>query len=398
VVTWWDGLPDVVHRPGSELCIRARYRAAANGTHIIGVAGVGVLSLAVDGAVVAEATTLPPTEVVEALSRPPELRVPVQLAVGSEVEISSTFRPSLRGAEPGFVTMRLGVTPLRDEDSLLDEAVAAAADADVAIIVVGSAEGTESEGYDRETLSLPGRQDELVRRVAAAQPKTVVIVNSGMPVVMPWVDDVAAIIQGWFPGQAFGEALADCVLGVVEPGGRLPISIPREEADSPVLHATPKGGDLDYAEGLLVGYRGYDRSGREPLFCFGHGLGYTDWSYESLTVDTAVGANADLPLVVRLRNAGSRPGREVVQVYLEAPDDDPSRPLRILGAFANVDAGAGESVDVRLVIPARAFARFDPDRGDWIWRPGTYTVRAGRSSRDLRLDQAVQLEGSPPGA
>jgi beta-glucosidase len=397
VLTWWDGLPDVVHRPGSELRMRARYRAAANGTHIIGVAGVGVLSLAVDGAVLAEATTLPPTEVVEALSRPPELRVPVLLAVGSEVEISSTFRPSLRGAEPGFVTMRLGVTPLRDEDRLLDEAVAAAADADVAIIVVGSAEGTESEGYDRETLSLPGRQDELVRRVAAAQPKTVVVVNSGMPVVMPWADDVAAIIQVWFPGQAFGEALADCVLGVVEPGGRLPISIPRAEADSPVLHATPKGGALDYAEGLLVGYRGFDRSGREPLFCFGHGLGYTDWSYESLTVDAdAVGANADLPVVVRLRNAGSRPGREVVQVYLEAPDDDPSRPLRILGAFATVDADAGESVDVRLVIPARAFARFDPDRGDWIWPPGTYTVRAGRSSRDLRLYQAVHLEAVSP--
>ena len=393
VLTWWDGLPDVVHRPGSELLMRARYRATTNGTHVIGVAGVGVLSLAVDGTVLAEATTLPPNEVVEALSRPPELRVPIQLASGSDVEICATFRPSLRGSEPGFVTMQLGVTPQRDEDQLLDEAVAAAAHADVAIVVVGSAEGTESEGYDRETLSLPGRQDELVRRVAAAQPKTVVIVNSGMPVVMPWANDVAGIMQVWFPGQAFGEALTDCVLGVVEPGGRLPISIPREEADSPVLDATPKAGELDYAEGLLVGYRGYDRNGREPLFCFGHGLGYTNWSYESLTVEGEVlHANAELPLTVTLRNTGDRGGREIVQIYLEAPDDDPSRPLRTLAAFATVEAAAGQSVTARLVVPARSFAHFDPDARDWSWRQGTFTVRAGRSSRDLRLSQTVQLD------
>jgi beta-glucosidase len=280
VLTWWDGLPDVVHRPGSELLIRARFRAVQDGTHMIGVAGVGLLSLAVDGSELAEATTLPPNEVVEAFSRPPELRVPVQLTSGTDVEIRAAFRPAIRGPEAGFVTMRLGVTPSLDEDRLLDEAVAAAAAADVAVIVVGDAEGTESEGYDRDTMALPGRQDELVRRVAAAQPRTVVVVNAGMPVLMPWVEDVSAVMQVWFPGQAFGEALTDCVLGVNEPGGRLPVSMPREETDSPVLHAKPKGGTLTYAEGLLVGYRGYDRDDRAPLFCFGHGLGYTEWSYE----------------------------------------------------------------------------------------------------------------------
>jgi beta-glucosidase len=393
VLTWWDGLPETVHRPGSELLMRARYRAAANGTHVIGVAGVGVLSIAVDGAVLAEATTLPPTEVVEAFSRPPELRVPVELVSGSEIEIRAAFRPNIRGPEPGFVTMRLGVTPQRDEDQLVDEAVAAATAADVAIVVVGSAEGTESEGYDRDTLSLPGRQDELIRRVAAAQPKTVVIVNSGMPVLMPWADDVAAIIQVWFPGQAFGEALADCVLGVAEPGGRLPISIPREEADSPVLHAEPQGGELVYTEGLLVGYRGYDRHGCEPLFCFGHGLGYTEWTYESLAVEGDVlKANEALPVVATVRNSGDRRGREIVQVYLEAHDDDPDRPIRALAAFATVEADSGQTVEARLVIPARAFARFDVAARDWVSRPGAFTVRAGRSSRDLRLSAQVHLE------
>jgi beta-glucosidase len=395
VLTWWDGLPEIVHHPGSELVMRALYRSGVHGPHVVGVAGVGVLSIAIDGSVLAEATTLHPQEIVEALSRPPELRVPLDLEAGREVEIRAAYRPNVRGPEAGFVTMRLGVSPRLDEDRLLDEAVAGARAADVAVVVVGSAEGTESEGYDRDTLALPGRQDELVSRVAAAQPNTVVIVNTGMPVLMPWCDEVAAIVQVWLPGQAFGEALTDCLIGVVEPGGRLPISIPRHAADSPVLDATPKGGELAYSEGLLVGYRGYDRSEREPLFCFGHGLGYSEWSYDSVMVEADhLHENQDLPVVVRVRNTGERDGREVVQVYLEATDEDPSRPIRVLAAFAGVEAGAGRTAEARMVIPARAFARFDPDGRGWVWRPGAYTLRVGRSSRDLRLEQPVQLTSS----
>ena len=148
---------------------------------------------------------------------------------------------------------------------LLTEAEAAAAAADAAIVVVGSAELTESEGFDRETLSLPGRQDELVSRVAAVNSKTIVVVNSGMPVLMPWADQVAAIIYAWLPGQSFGTALADVLLGAAEPGGRLPVTLPAAEADCPVLHADPdEHGILRYSEGLLIGYRGYDASGAIP--------------------------------------------------------------------------------------------------------------------------------------
>jgi beta-glucosidase len=390
VVTWWDGLPDAVHRPGSEFVMRARYLPAVDGPHVLGAAGVGLVRLVVDGVTLAEATTLPPRDVVEAFSRPPELRVMIELRAGQEIEVLLEHRPDVRDARAHFATMRLGITPQVGDDALLEEAARAAAEADVAVLVVGSADGTESEGYDRQTLALPGRQDELIRRVAAANSNTVVVVNSGMPVLMPWADEVAAILQVWLPGQAFGEALVDTLLGAVEPGGRLPVSVPHAEADSPVLHATPEAGELDYSEGLLVGYRGYDRSGIEPLFCFGHGLGFTEWSYRSLTPAAGiVTAGQDLLLAVKVLNSGGRAGREVIQVYLEGPDDDTSRPLRALAAFASVGAAPGQEVEARLSVPARSFSRFDEAQSRWVSHPGTYRLHAGRSSRDLRLSTEV---------
>jgi beta-glucosidase len=391
-VTWWDGLPDAVHLPGSEVVMRALYRAGTSGPHVIGAAGVGVLRVFLDGVLLGEATTLTPRDAVEALSKPPEIRIPVQLQAGQEVEIRVEHRPNARGNQAGFANMRLGITPQMDDEALLQEAVKAAAAADVAVLVVGSADGAESEGYDKDTMALAGRQDELVRRVAAANPNTVVVVNSGMPVLMPWAAEAAAVIQVWFPGQAFGEALAGVLTGEQEPGGRLPVSVPRAEADSPVLTALPVAGELSYAEGLLVGYRGYDRTGSEPHFSFGHGLGYTDWTYESFTpAEGSITPGHDLPLTVTIRNSGERAGREVVQVYLEAMDDDPSRPLRVLAAFASVSGAPGERVEVRLTVPARSFARFDEAQRGWAWQPGTYALHAGRSSRDLRLTSEVVL-------
>jgi len=385
VATWWDGLPVALQEPGSEVAMRAVFRPEADGPHVIGAAGAGHMRLTVNGTLLAEARSLFPGETVEALGRPPELRVPVSLDAGREVDVRLDFRPEKR-----FVTMRLGIAPQLDDEELIEEAAQAAGDADIAVVVIGSAEGTESEGYDKTTMVLPGRQDELVRRVAAANPNTVVVVNSGMPVLMPWAEQVAAVMQVWFPGQAFGEALADTLLGVTEPAGRLPMTVPREETDAPVFLAHPEAGDLVYREGLLVGYRGYDRTGTEPHFAFGHGLGYTDWTYESLIVESeSINRGADLGCVVTVRNAGKRSGREVVQVYLEAPDDDPRRPLRVLAGFGTVEAAPGATGSVRVTVPARSFARFDEARREWVWKPGAYTLRAGRSSRDLGLSSEV---------
>jgi beta-glucosidase len=385
VVTWWHGLPKAVDDPGTEIVMRAEFRPQADGVHVIGAAGVGHTRVTVDGSLLGEGTSLFPGEVMEMFSRPPEVRVPVRLEAGRDVDVRVEFRPEKR-----FVTLRLGIAPQLKDEQLIEEAARAASASDIAVVVVGSAEGTESEGSDKLSMVLPGRQDELVKSVAAANPNTVVVVNAGMPMLMPWADQVAAILQVWFPGQAFGEALADTLLGVAEPSGRLPVTVPRHEADSPVLHAHPEAGDLIYQEGLLVGYRGYDRSGTEPHFAFGHGLGYTDWTYEALVPDArSITASEDFTCAVSVRNAGQRPGREVVQLYLEGPDNDPARPARVLAAFASVSAEAGATATARLTVPSRLFQHFDESTRAWVADPGTYTLVAGRSSRDIRLNATV---------
>ena len=385
VVTWWDGLPKAVDAPGAEVVMRAVFRPEADGVHVLGAAGVGRTRVTVNGSLLAEATSVFPGEVMEMFSRPPELRVPIRLEAGREIDVHVEFQPDKR-----FVTLRLGIAPQLDDEQLIEEAVQAARASDIAVVVIGSAEGTESEGSDKPSMMLPGRQDDLVRRVAAANPNTVVVVNAGMPVLMPWAEQVAAVMQVWFPGQAFGEALADALLGVVEPSGRLPVTVPRAEADSPVLHAHPQAGDLVYKEGLFVGYRGYDRSGIEPHFAFGHGLGYTEWTYEAIVPDAgSITATEDLSCAVTVRNTGQHRGREVVQLYLAGPDNDPTRPARVLAAFASVSEAAGARATARLTVPARLFQRFDESTRAWVPVPGTYTLHAGRSSRDIRLDAKV---------
>jgi beta-glucosidase len=371
------------------ITLRTLYHPVASGPYLLGASGVGKLTITVDGTVASQGETPVPADPVETMTRPGEIRGRVTLSAGTPAEITVAFHPAADCQGP--LALRLGITPSADEQTLMDQAVAVAAQADVAVVVVGSAELSESEGYDRDTLALPGAQDELVTRVAAANPRTIVVVNAGMPVLMPWAGQVSAVLQVWLPGQAMGEALADVLFGQAEPGGRLPVTLPAAEADCPVLHAQPHGDRLDYAEGLLVGYRGYDAAGTTPLFPFGHGLGYTSWEYEQLAVTAArLVPGEDLTLRVTVRNTGQRPGREVVQAYVTGVPGRPGRPVRVLGAFGSAVAQPGEAAEVTLRVPARAFAEFDEQAGQWIWPDAGFTVQAGRSSRDLRLSATIR--------
>ena len=255
---------------------------------MVGASGLGRQCLSLDGAVAFDTVLeLPPgADLAEGIMRPPQHGVAVALDEGQEMDLVLRHEPpSDDGDTPlAGTAFQINVEPPHAaDDEELDRAVAAAAAADVAVVVVGTTEEVESEGFDRESLALPGRQDELVRRVVAANPRTVVVVNAGAPVLLPWADEVPAVLLTWFPGQEFGHALADVLLGDAEPGGRLPTTWPATTDGLPSTQ--PVDGTLTYDEGIFVGYRAYERDGRTPLYPFGHGLGYTSWEYLELACD-----------------------------------------------------------------------------------------------------------------
>jgi beta-glucosidase len=207
---------------------------------------------------------------------------------------------------------------------------------------------------------------------------------------MPWVDDVAAVLHIWFPGQEMGNALADVLLGESEPGGRLPTTFPRWIEQCPAWLSYPgEGGRARYGEGVFVGYRGYDEQRTEPLSPFGHGLGYTSFELSDLVARVEDSGEVDVELTVG--NTGARAGSEVVQVYVSDPVATVRRPPRELKAFTRVRLAPGRSETVRLHLDRRAFAFFDPSRRDWVVEAGEFEIAVGVSSRDLRASTTIEL-------
>ncbi|MEU0479710.1 glycoside hydrolase family 3 C-terminal domain-containing protein [Streptosporangium sp. NPDC006013] len=370
--------------------IRALLSPETDGAWELAVAGWGHVLLEVDGRVLVDEEVERDTDDPATVHlSPPYRRVRVPMAAGRAVELVSRRR-----LDPGSgIASVLAADPPRRADEVeLAAAVELAGTCDAVIVVVGSTEEIENEGVDRTHLDLPGRQDELVRAVAAANPATVVVVNSGGPMVLPWREEVAALLLSWFPGQEYGHGLADVLFGRAEPGGRLPTTW----AERALVCTAPDGGTLAYAEGLDIGYRGWLRQPEPPAYWFGHGLGYTSWSYDSLTLPWEAAPDGSLPVRVRLRNTGERAGREVVQVYLSRPETGVARPVRWLAGYALADAGPGEVVDVTVDIPARAFQHWSAEHHAWRAEEGAFTVLAGRSAADLPLSvEALAGEQAP---
>jgi beta-glucosidase len=399
---WLSGFGVDVPEPVARLEARCVIRATVAGTYRLGVSGLGRYRLLVDGAEVFDVTLALPegADIAEALTTPPQRLAPIELTAGQWVTVvcEHDVQSSPFAGLGTFVQLNLE-PPHGTDDKEIAAAAALAAASDVAVVVVGTTDEVESEGFDRTSLSLPGRQDDLVREVVAANPRTVVVVNSGAPVLLPWAQGAAAVLLSWFAGQEFGNALADVLLGDAEPGGRLPTTWPASEEGLPSTQ--PVDGVLDYREGLFIGYRAFDRDGREPLFAFGHGSGYTTWSYESLTVDRgpldpAVPQTApdpaeppDVAVCVQVRNTGSRRGRDVVQVYASRPGSAVQRPVKWLAGFAVIDADPGETVDVAVLIRERAFQHWS--EAGWTLEPGSFTLSAGPSSASLPLTASVEL-------
>ncbi|MEU0399772.1 glycoside hydrolase family 3 C-terminal domain-containing protein [Streptomyces sp. NPDC006197] len=384
-----DDLPEgVTHEALASIEVVGTFTPRESGEHAFGTRGLGAFTLTVAGETVFDGTQVmgPETDPFEAFFGSPVERGKVALTAGETVEVSllHTLDKEFAAPLPAVMFSFVHLGPRRDPDELIAEAVEAARAADTAVVVVATTERVESEGFDRKDLALPGRQDDLVRAVAAANPNTVVVVNAGSPVELPWREDVAAILLGWFPGQEGGAALADVLTGAEEPGGRLPTTWPVTLADAPVTEVTPTDGELHYAEGVFIGYRAWDKAGAAPAYPFGHGLGYTTWSYDSLVATPEA-------VTVRITNTGDRPGRETVQIYLAPTSDTVERPARWLAGFASVEAAPGETVETGIALPRRAFEIWDEDKHDWTLVTGTYEVVAAHSLTDGRLTATLEV-------
>jgi beta-glucosidase len=263
-------------------------------------------------------------------------------------------------------------------DDAMARAEAAARGADAAVVVVGLNPDWETEGRDRESLALPGRQDELVERVAAANPRTIVVLNAGSPVATPWLERVRAALVIWYPGQEGGNALADVLFGDADPGGRLPQSWPARIEDSPAhAHYPGADGKVVYGEGLLMGHRGHDASGVAPRFAFGHGLSYTRFRYGGLRARReGDGVVAELDVT----NTGERRGEEVVQIYACDLESSVERPPKELAGFARLELAPGEAGTARFALGPRAFSFWDPAARAFRLEPGEFELLAGPAS------------------
>ena len=351
-----------------------------DGPHRFTILAAGIIRLEIDGELVAAGER----EFGQVFDGPPlPVEGTVDLRAGRPVAIrldywSATAWPVI---EPGVGggNARLGWQP---PDTRIQEAARLAADCDVAVVVASTAVG---EGMDRASLALPGDQDRLIAAVAEANPRTVVVLNTGGPVLMPWLERVGAVLQAWLPGQQFGQALAAVLFGDADPGGRLPVTFPATPDQGPITGpARWPGTDADarYEEGVLVGYRWYDAHGLQPLFCFGHGLSYGEYDYGQphLRLDEATGA---VTVSVEVTNVGGRVGSEVVQLYVAAPAEA-EQPPRQLKGFAKVHLAPGATQEVSLELDPHELAAFDEASGEWVVHPGRYEVLVGRSSRDIR--------------
>jgi beta-glucosidase len=408
---------DSVPATGFSFRATGQFTPTQSGPHIFTLIQSGRSRLLLNGEVLIDAVAEPPPRGQAFFSMGSvEVEATVQLQGGEsidlEIQYSSESAILLHGVQ-------IGHKPPMASDAL-DRAVAVAGEADAVVMVVGTNGDWESEGHDRETMDLPGDQDELIRRVCAVNPRTVVCVNSGSPVTMDWADAPAALMQIWFGGQEMANALVDVLLGEAEPAGRLPTTIPLRLEHNPSWGNFPgENSELRYGEGLLVGYRWYESRHLPVRFPFGHGLSYgqIEIGVPRLSSESH-GPGGLLTVDVPVQNVGDRVGSEVVQCYVEPCESRLFRPCRELRAFAKVRLEPGESSVVTLALDDRAFAYWDPadhafdsltarphaapslvpaggghprrSEAGWYVDAGRYLLQIGRSS--ACTDQVTRVE------
>ncbi|PRO67138.1 glycoside hydrolase family 3 C-terminal domain-containing protein [Alkalicoccus urumqiensis] len=277
----------------------------------------------------------------------------------------------------------------RMNDTLLEEACAAAEKAGKAVVFAGLPDRFESEGYDRSHLRLPDNQVKLLERLKELQVPVIVVLSNGAPVEMPWLSGVDAVVEGYLGGQAFGGAAADVLYGRANPSGRLAETFPERLEHNPSYGFFPGEGDqVEYREGIFIGYRYYNTKKIKPLFPFGYGLSYTTFSYDSMNVEQVDG---DVYVDVTVTNTGDRTGAEVVQIYLSHPESSVVRPEKELKGFEKITLEAGETGTVRIALPEKAFAYYEPEKPGWHVEGGSVLIHAARSVSDIEQTEKVKL-------
>jgi len=327
----------------------------------------------------------------------------ISLTAGTTYEIQVDYRANDPSIGAGIETVGgealLSWTPPENAQlPNITAAVEAARTADVAIVF---ARDLESESLDRVSISLPNAQDQLIASVVEANPRTIVVLQTGLPVLMPWIEAVPAVMEAWYGGQEQGNAIAAVLFGDVNPSGKLPVSFPRSEEEQPAARPPNYPGvenTVVYEDGVFVGYRWYDHFDVDPLFPFGFGLSYTTFRFENLEIsrgDPSEGSNSPVEVSFTVSNTGSRAGAEVAQVYVgELPVEDVQTPVRQLAGFEKVELGPGASRRITVEVDPRSLSYFSDVEGDWVTPPGSVPIYVGSSSRNIHLTGETGEDGA----
>jgi beta-glucosidase len=386
---WLGPLPAEVNPEQFSLRCTARFIPGEAGTYTFGLGSAGLSRLFIDGQeVIDNWTHFVPGDLYFGLGSS-QLTYTVDMQAGREYAITLEFR---KGEDAPLSAVRLGcLVPLPSD--MLERAVALASRSDVALVFAGLSGEWESEGFDRPHIDLAGRQNELIERVAAANKNTVVVLNTGSPIAMPWLDKVAAVLQAWFPGQECGNSIADVLFGDTNPSGKLTETFPMRQEDNPAYINYPgENGKVHYGEGLFVGYRYYEKKKIAPLFPFGFGLSYTTFQYDTLRLSAhEIGPDETLQVSIDVTNTGQRAGKEVVQVYVRDIQSHLHRPNKELKAFAKVHLEPGERKTVMLTLNRDALAYYDDLAQSWVAEAGEFEVLVGSSSQDIQATDTFTL-------
>ena len=388
----WLGSHAPVSR-SNEIRLRARFTPRHTSSELFGFASTQAVRILLNGEeFINQHLANTSTDPFVSLMDPPFISKKFDFIAGESVEVD--IHVDLNGRQGLAVEAQSFTFGIEVDSSLGDsyiaQAVSEAKKSDIAIVVVGTNAQVESEGIDRDDLTLPGRQDELVDAVVAANPNTVVIVNSGSPVLLPWRNKVRAILVTYFGGQEMGNGIVDMLSGASEPGGRLPTTWAQTLEDVPVtnVHASQPGNFVSYDEGIHIGYRAWLKSGAKPAYPFGHGLGYTTWSFDSVDLPAKVEAGEDFITSISLTNTGLRLGKQVVQIYASRKISAIERPVRWLIGFADTVLAPGESRTVEVPVRGREFANWD---NGWQFEGGTFEIHVGTNVENLELHTSIEI-------